>query len=404
MKVAVIGGGAAGFFSAIHAKINHPNADVYILEKTSKLLSKVRISGGGRCNVTTSIQDIKTLSACYPRGKNYLKKAFNEFNSKDTWTWFQERGVKLKIEKDGRVFPISNTSQSIIDCLMSEVHTLGIQIKLKAHVNSLSTEDGKISLSYKGGDKASLFDKVIVTTGGSPKLDGFNWLKKSGHVIEPPVPSLFTLNMPHESITKLMGISIDHAVVAIQGTKLRTEGPVLITHWGMSGPAILRISAEGARILSDMNYHCTLLINWINKRNTEEIFSELKYLLTTSSHKPIERLKAFGIPTRLWQYLLNKININTDRKCGELGKKSIHKLIGVLTNDRYSVKGKTTFKEEFVTCGGISLKKSVNIKTMESKALPNVYFAGEVLNIDGITGGFNFQAAWTTGFIAGKLL
>lgn len=403
MKVAVIGGGAAGFFSAIHSKINHPHAEVFILEKTSKLLAKVRISGGGRCNVTTSIQDNKELSTCYPRGKNYLKKALYEFNSKDTWEWFESRGVKLKIEKDGRVFPTSNSSQSIIDCLMTEVKKLGIQIKLGAHVNRLKSQDSKIAIGFKGGDKVSIYDKVIVSTGGSPKIEGFKWLKELGHVIEPPVPSLFTLNMPEEPITKLMGISVDHAVASIQGTKLRTEGPLLITHWGMSGPAILRLSAEGARILSDMGYTCTLAINWINKKNVEEIFTVVQDLFKDNSQKPIENCKAFGIPSRLWHHLLAQAKINMGRKCGELGNKSIHKLIGVLINDTYSVKGKTTFKEEFVTCGGISLKKSVNIKTMESKVVPNLYFAGEILNIDGITGGFNFQAAWTTGFIAGRL-
>ena len=403
MRVAVIGGGAAGFFAAIHAKINHPDAQVTLLEKTHKLLAKVRISGGGRCNVTTSIRDIKPLSKSYPRGENYLKKAFSQFDSKDTWEWFESRGVKLKIEKDGRVFPRTDSSQTIIDCLMDEAKKLGVEIKMGAQVIGLKPKENKIQIQFKGNENYSIYDKVIASTGGSPKMTGFKWLEELGHKIETPVPSLFTLNMPGNKVTKLMGVSVNHAVVSIQGTKLRTEGPLLITHWGMSGPAILKLSAFGARILNELDYNCTLLVNWINQKNNAEIYEQLSAHLNTHSQKPVENAKAFGLPTRLWKYLISKANINPDLKSGELGKKSINKLIHILINDSYDVKGKTTFKEEFVTCGGVSLKKSVNIKTMESKTVRNLYFAGEVLNIDGITGGFNFQAAWTTGFIAGRL-
>jgi len=400
MKVAVIGGGAAGFFSAISVKENHEEAEVHLLEKTNKLLSKVRISGGGRCNVTNGCENIRQLSDGYPRGGKKLKKAFKEFDNKDTWKWFESRGVDLKTEPDNRVFPVSDNSQSIIDCLQKEISRLGITIQEKAGVTAIQKSEGGILLTINGED--IFYDKVIIASGGSPKKSGLLWLESLGHKIADPVPSLFTFNMPKESITELMGVVANNATVNVQGTKLKSTGPLLVTHWGMSGPAILKLSAHGARTLSDMNYSFIAQVNWINITNNEEVAEELRSVSSEHSKKYISNIKPFGLPARLWDFLLEKCEIDLEKPWGDIGKKQINKLVTHLTNDTYQVKGKTTFKEEFVTCGGISLE-SIDMKTMQSRHVPNLYFAGEVMDIDGITGGYNFQAAWTTAYIAGRL-
>lgn len=401
MKVAVIGGGAAGFFAAIHTKENHPNATVTIFEKSQKLLSKVKVSGGGRCNVTNGTTSISELSKGYPRGEKQLKKAFSKFNTKDTRAWFESRGIALYTQPDNRVFPTSDDSQTIIECLLNETRKLGVEIRKGVGVSGLKTLEERIELSFSESD-SQLFDKVIVATGGSPKRSGFDWLEKPGHEIVEPVPSLFTFNMPKESVTDLMGVVADNALVSIQGTKLKSQSPLLVTHWGMSGPAILKLSAFGARTLSKMNYQFNIQVNWIGEPNYEKTSEVLRDSLEANSNKQISNIKPFLLPDRLWQFLLRKSDIPAEKKANELSKKQLNKLVNTLTNDEYSVSGKTTFKEEFVTCGGVSLS-SVNFNTMESRIIPNLYFAGEVLDIDGITGGYNFQAAWTTGFIAGKL-
>ena len=400
MKIAVIGGGAAGFFAAISVKEHHPKSDVHLLEKTNKLLSKVRISGGGRCNVTNGCENIKQLTAGYPRGAKQLKKAFQVFDNKDTWLWYESRGVTLKTELDNRVFPTSNNSQSIIDCLQNEISRLGITIIEKARVKAITEGDNTLVLTIKSEEL--IYDKVIVACGGSPKKSGLYWLESLGHKIENPVPSLFTFNMPNESITELMGVVASNATVNVQGTKSKSSGPLLITHWGMSGPAILKLSAHGARILSDKQYTFVAQVNWISISNNEDVSEALRVLVAKHSKKHISNIKPFGLPTRLWNYILSKCEISLEKPWGDIGKKQINKLVTHLTNDIYNVKGKTTFKEEFVTCGGVSLE-SIDINTMQSRHVPNLYFAGEVMNIDGITGGYNFQAAWTTAFIAGKL-
>lgn len=401
MKIAVIGGGAAGFFSAISVKEHHPESQVYLLEKTNKLLSKVRISGGGRCNVTNGCESIKLLAEGYPRGAKKLKKAFKVFNNKDTWKWFESRGVPLKTEPDNRVFPTSDNSQSIIDCLQSEISRLGITIMEKAGVTEICQSQDEISLTINGENKK--YDKVIVACGGSPKKSGLYWLESLGHKIASPVPSLFTFNMPKESITELMGVVALEATVNIQGTKLKSSGPLLITHWGMSGPAILKLSSQGARILNDMQYSFAAQINWIGITNNDEVADLLRDIASGNSKKYISNIRPFGLPTRLWDFILIKCDIPLEKPWGDIGKKQINKIVTHLTNDIYQVKGKTTFKEEFVTCGGVSLE-SIDMNTMQSNVIPNLYFAGEVMDIDGITGGYNFQAAWTTAFIAGKLL
>ncbi len=404
MKIAIIGGGAAGFFAAISAKEQYATAQVILFEKSNKLLAKVRISGGGRCNVTTGCTGAKQLIEAYPRGGRILKKAFNVFHPKDTMLWFESRGVVLKTEADGRVFPVSDSSQTIIDCLMKAVQKLGIQIEMSRGVKAIHPTTGdRLRLEFlEKNTEPQSFDKVIVATGGSPKRRALEWLERLGHQIVEPVPSLFTFNMPSEAVTKLPGVVAEHALVSIQGTKLKAEGPVLVTHWGMSGPAILKLSSLGARILSEKNYKFKAQINWVNTPNQEAVIAALQSVAQEHPQKMLSSVKPFALPQRLWLYLLKRSEIPAEKRWNELGKKVRNKLTSTLANDVYQVKGKTTFKEEFVTCGGVSLD-SIDPKTMQSRVCPNLYFAGEVMDIDGITGGFNFQAAWTTGFIAGKL-
>ena len=310
----------------------------------------------------------------------------------------------MVIQEDKCVFPISQDSQSIIDCFFSEVKRLDIDIEVGKGIKNIKQLDDKLELHFSGeGIQSKVFDKVIIATGGSPKRRGLEWLEALGHKIEDPVPSLFTFNMPAEAVTKLMGIVIENTLVSIQGTKLKSDGPLLITHWGMSGPAILKLSAFGARILSEKNYTFKVQVNWVNERSNDLIMSELKGIVAEHSKKMLANVRPYFLRERLWLYLLEKSDLPTQKKWSELGKKGLNKLVTVLSNDVYEVKGKTTFKEEFVTCGGVSLE-SIDFNTMQSKLCKNLYFAGEVMDVDGITGGYNFQAAWTTGFIAGQLL
>ena len=403
MNIAIIGGGAAGFFSAITAKEKHPNSAMTIFEKSEKLLSKVKISGGGRCNVTNGCTSISALIKAYPRGGKKLKKTFQTFNTKHAFDWFESRGVPLIIQDDNCVFPQSQDSQSIIDCFLSEAKRLAINIKTGAEIKRIEPYQEQLKLHLSDDHKHPLiFDKVIVTTGGSPQRKGLDWLENLGHKIEDPVPSLFTFNMPSEPITKLMGIVVENALVNIQGTKLKGEGPLLITHWGMSGPAILKLSSFGARILSEMNYQFKIQVNWVNKANNLKVNESLKNIAQKHPNKILSNYRPFGLSERLWLFLLQKCDLSPQKKWGELGKKGLNKMTNILSNDIYPVQGKTTFREEFVTCGGLSLQ-DVDFSTMQSKICKNLYFAGEVLDIDAITGGYNLQAAWTTGYIAGKL-
>ena len=402
MNVAIIGGGAAGFFSAINVKENYPKAEVVIYEKTKKLLAKVKVSGGGRCNVTNGLKSISELYKAYPRGGKKVKKILEEFNTTDTINWFESRNVPLYTQSDNRVFPKSDNSQSIIDCLFKEIKKNSISIEIGINVEKIIILKKNIQLNFKNTKKAKNFDKVIIASGGSPKIEGLNWLKELGHKIEPPVPSLFTFNNPKNPITKMMGLVAENTRVTIQGTKLHSSGPLLITHWGFSGPAILKTSAFGARILSEKKYLFNIQVNWVNETNNEKIEIELNEIKKKHSKKNIKNLRPFNLPERLWSFLINKSQISSEKKWSELGNKSINKLVNLLSNDIYQINGKTTFKEEFVTCGGVSLD-SINLKTMESNICKNLYFAGEIMDIDAITGGYNFQAAWSTGFIAGKL-
>lgn len=406
MKIVVIGGGAAGFFSAIHAAQANPQAQVLLLEKTNQLLAKVRVSGGGRCNVTHGCFNISQMSKHYPRGERPMRQLLHQFMTTDTIHWFESRGAKLKTEEDGRIFPVTDNSQTIIDCLLKESKKVGVAIYLRHEVLKINVlNDKNFELVIK--NQPSIFcDKVIITTGGSPKESGLAWLKELGHEIVSPVPSLFTFNIPSNPIVQLMGTSVASAKVKIQGTKLEEEGAVLVTHWGLSGPAILRLSAWGARDLFNLDYQFKVSINWLGKITEDKLrnfFAQNEHYFSKkliANCNPSQML-SLSLSNRLWDFLVEKIGISKSKKWTELSKQEFNKLINVITNDEYEVKGKTTFKEEFVTCGGVSLN-DIDLETMQSKKVTNLHFAGEVLDIDGITGGFNFQAAWTTGYIAGN--
>jgi predicted Rossmann fold flavoprotein len=398
-KIVVIGGGAAGFFAALSAKIHYPENEVIIYEKLNKVLSKVKISGGGRCNVTHACFDNKELASKYPRGENYLRKAFEQFNANDTIEWFKKRGILLKTYPDGCIFPQSNDSQTIIDCFLGEAKRLGVKVMMNQSIQKISKSKAGFELITQTSKINA--DKVIITTGGQPKKSGMLWLEDLGHSIIEPVPSLFTFNMPGNSISTLMGNVVEKATVKVEGTKLIGKGPLLITHWGMSGPAILLLSAWGARILNEKNYQFAILVNWLDEMKDLTLREMMSEIMKDHGGKMIGNLNPFPVTNRMWHYLLEKSEIHPETRWKDLGKKNVNKLVNTLLNDRYQVSGKTTFKEEFVTAGGVLLSE-IDFKTMESKILPGLHFAGEILDIDGITGGFNFQAAWTTGFIAGK--
>jgi len=399
MKIAVIGGGAAGFFAAIACKSHNANVQVVILEKTKKLLTKVKVSGGGRCNVTNSCSSISGLSKNYPRGERFLKKAFSKFYTKDTIEWFESRHVKLKVEPDNRMFPVSDNSQTIIDCLITETKRLGIEIRMESTVGKILKQPNGFLLTVN--DENIEIDKVIVTTGGNSKLTAYQWLADLGHKIEQPIPSLFTFNMPKESITSLMGVVVENAAVHIQGTKLKNQGALLITHWGMSGPAILKLSAFAASELNARKYKFEIRVNWLGDMTENQLREKLNLEFSDFKKRKMANKNPIGLPFRLWLYLLDKVKIPQEQVWDALPKKKFNQLVNIVLNDVFEVNGKTTFKEEFVTCGGVSLQ-DIDVNTMESKVCPGLYFSGEVMDIDGVTGGFNFQAAWTTGFIAGK--
>ena len=398
----VIGGGAAGFFCAVTAARLNPGLKVSILEKSSRLLSKVRISGGGRCNVTHALFTIDELVRRYPRGKNFIKKTFHQFFTTDTIKWFEERGVSLKAERDGRMFPVTDSSQTIIDCLMKEANKYKVDIRLNTEVKDLERKSGQWQLSFANGHTMPA-DFICVAAGGYPKATMFDWLRKLGHSVSEPVPSLFTLNLPGHPITQLMGVSVEQARVKIGNTKLVEEGPVLITHWGLSGPAVLRLSAWGARDLKDLGYDFNVHINWLPEYTDASMREAFSGFRKANPVKKVSNHNFGSLPERLWLFLLQQSGISTDLRFCDLPAKAENSLIKNLVDFVAAVRGKTTFKEEFVTAGGITLTE-VDAATLMSRKVPNLFFAGEVLDIDGITGGFNFQNAWTTGYIAGKTI
>jgi predicted Rossmann fold flavoprotein len=409
--VIIIGGGAAGFFCALRTAKLYPEVRVIILEKTGKLLSKVSVSGGGRCNVTHDADYPSTLVKQYPRGASYLKKAFHQFFVKDTIQWFKERGVELKVEEDGRMFPITDRSQTIIDCFLNEASALEVDCRLHANVSKVivhaknpSDEHRKkrFSLELKNGQLMEA-DYVVVATGGLHHLAGYEWMAELGHPVEKTVPSLFTINLPKHPISGLMGVSVSDAIVSIPGTKFSERGPVLITHWGLSGPAVLRLSAWAAFDLEERKYDCEIRVNWLpdfHEQSLNHLFSEMR---TARASAKIGSRNPFGLPSRLWEYHLIQTGIDLETRWAELKAVHQHQLAKQICLETFQMKGKTTFKEEFVTAGGISLQE-VDANSLESKITPGLFFAGEVLNVDGVTGGYNFQHAWTSGWIVAEHL
>jgi predicted Rossmann fold flavoprotein len=394
----VVGGGAAGFFGAIIAAETNSALRILILEKTTKLLSKVKVSGGGRCNVTHNQPEPTPFSKHYPRGQKELKSLFRTFGEKETISWFEKHGVKLKAEDDGRMFPVTDDSQTIIDCFLKEAEKRKIEIVTGAEVKTIEKKDDAFVVQTTHENLSA--KRVLIATGGYNHEGAYHWIKKSGHAIVKPIPSLFTFNDSKKEFTDLMGLSVPQAEIKIAGTKFSEIGPVLITHWGLSGPAVIKLSAWAAEYLHQQNYEFNVMVNWINwsEETLRETFSELRAKQGKQkivSH-PIQKL-----PQRLWLRLCELAEIQETKTWAEVAQKNLNRLMEFLIRCPFQIKGKTTFKEEFVTCGGIDLKE-INLDTMESKILPGLYFAGEVLNIDGETGGFNFQAAWTTGYLAGK--
>ncbi|MBF2709760.1 BaiN/RdsA family NAD(P)/FAD-dependent oxidoreductase [Flavobacterium soyangense] len=396
--IIIVGGGAAGFFTAINIVEKSPKLKVAILERGSEVLSKVRVSGGGRCNVTHACFEPNELVKFYPRGEKELRGPFHQFCSGDTVEWFSNHGVELKIEDDGRMFPVSNSSQTIIDCFLQATQKLGITVFTGQSVQSIFKKDNFWKIETQ--NENYITEKLILATGSNPKI--WEMLQTFGHAIVNPVPSLFTFNIKDPRIKELPGVS---AIVSVKvkDTKLTSTGPLLITHWGMSGPAILKLSAWGARILFEKNYQFTIFVNWLNDVDTDDVEKILKNLKQEHAKKAVSKKSPFDFPNRLWESLVLASNIQEETKWADLSKIQLQNLANQLTNSSFQVNGKSTFKEEFVTAGGIDLK-GINFKTMGSKLQKNLYFAGEIANIDAVTGGFNFQNAWTSGFILANSL
>jgi predicted Rossmann fold flavoprotein len=394
----VIGGGAAGFFAAISAAESAPSMKICILEKTGKLLSKVRVSGGGRCNVTNSQDQIKAFSKSYPRGEKFIYRLLHQFNQQNTIEWFADRGVKLHAEPDGRMFPISNDSSSIVDCLMDAADKLKIHIKLQTAVQSVTKLDEGFQLACSTGPISTQF--LVLATGGHQHAKDYQWIRDLGLQISEPVPSLFTFNVPDHPMKNLMGVASE-VRVKIDKTKLQETGPLLVTHWGFSGPAVLRCSAWGAKVLAEQQYKFQPRINWLPDLNQEEVAEFLLQQKEYNSKKKTGQRIFDGIPQRLWEYLLERAGIDPETVWNEQKNAALRRLAETITSDAYTVSGKTTFKEEFVTAGGVSLDE-IDHQTCMSKKIEGLYFAGEVLDADGITGGFNFQQAWSSGWISGK--
>jgi predicted Rossmann fold flavoprotein len=398
----VVGGGAAGFFGAIQAAEMKSQLRMAIVEKSPKLLSKVRVSGGGRCNVTHSCFEPRRLAAHYPRGEKTLKNIFKIYQATDVVKWFKEKGVPMNAEEDGRMFPVSNDSQTVIDCFLGQARAHSIEIITGSAITSAQRIADHFQIQLvNGGTMTCRY--VLIATGGSPNKSAYDWIQNLGHNIIAPIPSLFTLNDPAKKFQDLMGISVNDAEIKIAGTKFSMRGPLLITHWGLSGPAVIRLSAWAAEYLFSKQYDVTVLVSWIGPANEDSLRITLSEFKISRRKQKVVANPLFNLPHRLWLRLCEVAEIEDERLWGELPLKKLNKLIENLIRCPFDIKGKTTFKEEFVTCGGVDLN-NINPVTMESLAQPGVYFAGEVLNIDGETGGFNFQSAWSTAFIAAKAI
>jgi predicted Rossmann fold flavoprotein len=403
MKIAIIGAGAAGCFAAANIPYQQ-GVEVAVFEKTGKVLQKVKVSGGGRCNVTHECFDIPELVTRYPRGKQLLKKTLYHFGPQQTIDWFEQRGVKLKTEDDGRMFPTTDDSQTIIDCIWQEMMNKKVQVYYHKSVASITipskSANGEFLLTFADTSVYSA-DVVMIATGGFPKAEQYKWITSLGHTIQSPVPSLFTFNIPKHPITELMGLSVPDAIVKVTGTKIAQQGPLLITHWGMSGPAVLKTSAIAARELADRNYEFQIIVNWLGEVNDADMRETIVHLRQEQGKQLVQNKNPFNLPRRLWEYQLQQCGIKEDTRWGELPAAAQNKLIEHLLRDLYSVKGKTTFKEEFVTCGGVTLSE-IDPQTMESRVVPGLYFGGEIMDADGITGGYNFTNAWSSGWIAAQ--
>ena len=444
MKVAVIGAGAAGCFCAIELKRRMPSASVEVFEAGPKALAKVAITGGGRCNLTNSFEGISSLSEAYPRGDKLMKRLFRTFDNNDTWRWFENEGVRLILQNDHCVFPASQNAMEIVNALLARMRQEGVVLRTNHKVIGISPRpEGGYTISTEFSGRQSLrqaqrpvfsapapvnpvpepvksvpelvegptlpnsqrqhrldysADIVIVTTGGSPKLLGLGFLDGLNLEIIPPIPSLFTFNLPGSPVRGLMGTVVENASASLSGTKFKANGPLLITHWGMSGPAILKLSSYAARYLADNEYSATLSVNWFGDASEQDVRSIIQSLSNANSQKLMLNTHPSELPSRLWNYLISKCGIREDARWAELGSKGMNRLVNTLSNDEYQVRGKSRFKEEFVTCGGVALS-NVNLSTLECKTHPGLYFAGEVLDVDAITGGFNLQAAWSMGYV-----
>lgn len=428
MKVAIVGAGAAGCFCAIELKRRMPSASVEVFEAGAKALAKVAITGGGRCNLTNSFEGISSLSIAYPRGDKLMKRLFRSFDQKSAWRWFENEGVKLVLQEDHCVFPASQDAMEIVNTLLSGMRREGVALHTSHRVSGISPcPGGGYSISFEDGhrngkplgqsyattprqvaepvesasDRRFSADIVIVTTGGSPKLSGLGMLDGLDLEIVPPVPSLFTFNLPGSPVRELMGTVAENASASLVGTKFKASGPLLITHWGMSGPAILKLSSYAARYLAENEYSATLSVNWFGDAGEQDVRDRITALSKDSPQKQILNTHPSELPSRLWNYLISKCGIREDARWAELGSKGMNRLVNTLINDEYQIRGKSRFKEEFVTCGGVALS-NINLNTLESKTHPGLYFAGEVLDVDAITGGFNLQAAWSMGYTVAR--
>ncbi len=442
MKVAIVGAGAAGCFCAVELKRRMPSASVEVFEAGTTALAKVAITGGGRCNLTNSFEGISSLSAAYPRGDKLMKRLFRSFDQRSTWQWFENEGVKLVLQEDHCVFPASQDAMEIVNTLQARMRQAGVVLHMRHKVSGINPcSDGGYELSIEDSEcsgrslrqaqrpdslapesiisvpepvegpilqKSQRLDKhncladiVVVTTGGSPKLSGLGMLDGLDLEIVPPVPSLFTFNLPGSPVRELMGTVVENASASLVGTKFKASGPLLITHWGMSGPAILKLSSYAARYLAENEYSATLSVNWFGDAGEQDVRDRITALSKDSPQKQILNTHPSELPSRLWNYLISKCGIREDTRWAELGSKGMNRLVNTLINDEYQIRGKSRFKEEFVTCGGVALS-NINLNTLESKNHPGLYFAGEILDVDAITGGFNLQAAWSMGYTVAR--
>lgn len=396
----VIGGGAAGFYGAIQAAELKPGIKVLIVEKTNKLLSKVKVSGGGRCNVTHECFNPIQLSHHYPRGEKQLQRMFKSFHAQHVVDWFANKDVKLKAEGDGRMFPVTDDSQTIIDCFLREALKHKVRIEAGENVQNIQNEADGFTIECSSGKRYTT-KNVLVATGGSPKRESYIFIEKLGHTVADPIPSLFTFNDSQKDFTDLMGVAVSAAEVRISTTKFAQQGPVLITHWGLSGPAVIKLSAWAADYLHQQHYKFNVLVSWIGPVKEDDVRAQLLQHKQSRGKQKVKSNPLYNLPLRLWERLCERADIGDEKIWAELPQKNMNRLMEQLIRCSFDISGKTTFKEEFVTCGGVDLKE-LDLETMQSKIHPGLYFAGEVLNIDGETGGFNFQSAWTTAHLAAR--